>query len=81
MGSPALTVQKPGTLCPNCQTSKPKGVLSAFMCFSVETHQRLKEESKQTLSITEVSKQVGVLWGLLKDKTKFDNLHEQDVLR
>ena len=68
-------VQKqPVTLCSNCQTSKPKGVKTAYMFFSIEMYAKMREESK--ISMIEAVKQTAVLWAELEDKTKFNLLRD-----
>ena len=71
--------KQPIYLCANCQTSKPKGVMSAYMFFHQATLPKLLEESK--LSLTESAKRIGVMWSELEDKSKFVEMHQADVLR
>ena len=68
-------VQKqPVTLCSNCQTSKPKGVRTAYMFFSLEMVAKMREESK--ISMIEAVKRTAPLWAELEDKTKFNLLND-----
>ena len=68
-------------LCANCQTSKPKGVKSAYMFFYQESLAKMHQQEESKLPITESAKRIGAMWAELEDKSRFNEMHEADVQR
>lgn len=58
----------------------PKRNRSNFMLFSEEYRNQIMNKNPD-LKLAEVSKELGKLWRQLKDKTKYNNLAEQDKER
>ena len=71
------------TLCPNCQTTKPKAPKSAYLFYSSEQIPKLMDNSKGSLAVSEAAKQAGALWMKFDEeaKAKYNALHDADVLR